>query len=195
VSVARQPESSSKFSPEDSLNLFNGLRLLRHPQADVENEKGQTKELLELIDGLALGIKQMASYISSKKMKISKFQEQYNKMAKYILEHKTPSTFTHSVHFGAYNLRVFGAAMHQNYWDFSLCADLKISLVNCSSLMSRFRTAKLDGQNSVGMILSEYTSNSIINPTRAVIDNFGRVEQAIDGLRDKALIDTERKVC
>lgn len=57
--------------------------------------------------------------------------------------------------------------------------------------MSRFRTAKLDGQNSVGMILSEYTSNSIINPTREVIDNFGRVEQAIDGLRDKALIDTE----
>jgi hypothetical protein len=58
-------------------------------------------------------------------------------------------------------------------------------------MMSRFRTAKLDGQNSVGMILSEYTSNSIINPTREVIDNFGRVEQAIDGLRDKALIDTE----
>lgn len=81
-----------KFSPEDSLNLFNGLRLLRHPQADVENEKEQTKELLELIDGLALGIKQMAFYISSKKMKIFKFQEQYNKMAKYILEHKTPST-------------------------------------------------------------------------------------------------------
>jgi len=80
-----------KFSPEDSLLLFNNLRLDRHPQADTIGEQEQTRELLELLDGLALGIKQTASYIASKKWTIYKFQEQYNKMAKYILEYPSSS--------------------------------------------------------------------------------------------------------
>ena len=81
-----------KFSPEDSLSLFNSLRVLRHPQADIDNEKEETKELLDLIDGLALGIKQMAFYIASKKLTIKQFQQKYNKMARYVLEHQSIST-------------------------------------------------------------------------------------------------------
>ena len=81
-----------KFSPEESLQLFNRIRQFRHTRAEIGSEQNEIKELLELIDGLALGIKQMASYIGSKRMKVSEFQEKYCKLAKFMLDRKTPSS-------------------------------------------------------------------------------------------------------
>ena len=82
-----------KLSPDDSLVLFNCLRTHRHPQADTKGEEEDTRELLDQIDGLVLGIKQMAYYISSKRLTVVRFREKYDKMAKYILDHKAPSAW------------------------------------------------------------------------------------------------------
>ena len=76
------------LKPEDSLRLFQDLRRLRDPTADTDGEVDETKELLEEIDGLALGIKQMASYIAKKRLTIPQFREKYTKMAKYIINSK-----------------------------------------------------------------------------------------------------------
>jgi hypothetical protein len=44
--------------------------------------------VLESIDGLALGIKQMSAFIASKKYTISVFQGKYSSMVRYILTRK-----------------------------------------------------------------------------------------------------------
>lgn len=79
--------SLQKFGPDDSLHLFNQYR--KSKDNDTTADLDKTKELLESIDGLALGIKQMAYYITSKCLSISKFLDQYNKMAKYVLNRPT----------------------------------------------------------------------------------------------------------
>jgi hypothetical protein len=86
-----------KFNPEQALQLFNNLRLSRDPTCDTQSEEEETIELLESIDGLALGIKQMAFYIASKRLTISKYREQYSKMARYILDRKISPEERHSL--------------------------------------------------------------------------------------------------
>ncbi|RSL51273.1 hypothetical protein CEP54_011481 [Fusarium duplospermum] len=82
--------SLQKFGLDDSLHLFNRYRKSRDPDNDTTADLNETKELLESIDGLALGIKQMAFYIASKGLSVSKFLDQYNRMAKYVLNGQTP---------------------------------------------------------------------------------------------------------
>lgn len=79
-----------KLAPEEARQLFNSVRKLRDPGCNPDEESDTTAELLESIDGLALGVKQMASYIGTKRMTVSHFLEQYRKMAKYILGRAAP---------------------------------------------------------------------------------------------------------
>ena len=74
-----------KFDPDTSLRLFSRVRKARDSGCDTDSETEATKEVLEFIDGLALGIKQMASFIASKRCTISVFQDKYTTMARYIL--------------------------------------------------------------------------------------------------------------
>ncbi|RSL87980.1 hypothetical protein CEP52_015361 [Fusarium oligoseptatum] len=82
--------SLQKFGLDDSLHLFNRYRKLRDPDNDTTADLNETKELLESIDGLALGIKQMAFYIVSKGLSVSEFLDEYNGMAKYVLNRQAP---------------------------------------------------------------------------------------------------------
>ncbi len=86
-----------KFDPEQALQLFNILRLSRDQTCNINREDELAKELLESIDGLALGIKQMAFYIASKHLTISKYLGQYSKMARYILDRKSGPEERHSL--------------------------------------------------------------------------------------------------
>lgn len=61
----------------DSLQLFNRIRSSLHPTCNLDADEEETKELLESIDGLALGIKQMAFFIGNKKWPIAKFRKLY----------------------------------------------------------------------------------------------------------------------
>jgi tetratricopeptide (TPR) repeat protein len=63
---------------DDSLELFNRIRSSAPRFSKDEEEKdGETKELLESIGGLALGIKQMAFFIGNRNLKISYFRRCY----------------------------------------------------------------------------------------------------------------------
>ncbi|KAI0110861.1 P-loop containing nucleoside triphosphate hydrolase protein [Nemania sp. FL0031] len=86
-----------KFDSAESLELFNNLRLSRDPTCNIDTEHEQIQELLESVDGLALGIKQTAFYIASNKLSITGYQEQYSQMAKYILDRKSDSEERHSL--------------------------------------------------------------------------------------------------
>jgi hypothetical protein len=79
-----------------SLELFNSFRLKRDPTANVHGEEEETKELLDHIDYLTLGVKQMASYVGSKKLKMRDFKKKYDNTAKNILDHQAPSA-THTL--------------------------------------------------------------------------------------------------
>ncbi|RSM18563.1 hypothetical protein CDV31_002699 [Fusarium ambrosium] len=82
--------SLQKFGLDDSLHLFNRYRKFRDPDNDTTADFNETKELLASLDGLALGIKQMAFYIASKGLSVSKFLDQYDRMAKSVLNRGTP---------------------------------------------------------------------------------------------------------
>ncbi|RMJ15828.1 hypothetical protein CDV36_004493 [Fusarium kuroshium] len=82
--------SLQKFGLDDSLHLFNRYRKSRDPENDTTTDLNETKELLESIDGLPLGIKQMAFYIASRGLSVSKFLDQYNRMANSVLNQGTP---------------------------------------------------------------------------------------------------------
>ncbi|KAL2671552.1 hypothetical protein Neosp_014142 [[Neocosmospora] mangrovei] len=86
-----------KFGAQDSLHLFNRYRKSRNSNVDTTADLDETHELLESIDGLALGIKQMAYYMVSKGLSVSKFREQYAKMAKYVLNRAPLSDDQHSL--------------------------------------------------------------------------------------------------
>lgn len=92
--IERDPKKVhlEKFSPDVSLRLFNRVRLRWHEQAKVHEEEEKTIELLNMVDGLALGIKQMASYIGSNEYEISTFQAKYKRMAAMILRQDPEST-------------------------------------------------------------------------------------------------------
>lgn len=59
----------------DSLELFNRVWGSVRPGCPSGSEEDKTKELLESIGGLALGIKQMAFFIARKNWSISKFRQ------------------------------------------------------------------------------------------------------------------------
>lgn len=61
----------------ESLELFNRVRSSVRPGCPSGAEDEETKELLESIGGLALGIKQMAFFIAHKNWSISKFRQYY----------------------------------------------------------------------------------------------------------------------
>lgn len=79
-----------KLAPEEARQLFNSVRKLRDPRCNPDKEGNTTTDVLESIDGLALGVKQMASYIGTKRMTMSTFIEQYRNMFKYILGRAAP---------------------------------------------------------------------------------------------------------
>ncbi|KAJ4302826.1 hypothetical protein N0V90_001717 [Kalmusia sp. IMI 367209] len=96
LSISPKLIELTHLSEKDSLELFNKYRLMRDPNANVRGEKAETEELLEHIDFLTLGVKQMASYVGSKKLKIKDFKKKYDITAKNILDHQAPST-THTL--------------------------------------------------------------------------------------------------
>jgi hypothetical protein len=81
-----------KLTPEQSLTAFNRFRSTFDVNADLEAEKEDTKLLVHQLDGLALGIKQVATYIGRSQWTIKKYWEKYNIMAQEILKHETAAT-------------------------------------------------------------------------------------------------------
>ncbi|RSL52715.1 hypothetical protein CEP53_008003 [Fusarium sp. AF-6] len=82
--------SLQKFGLDDSLHLFNRYRESRDADSDTTADLNETKELLESIDGLALGIKQMAFYIVLTRVSVSELLDKYNRMPKFVLNRQTP---------------------------------------------------------------------------------------------------------
>ena len=86
-----------KFDPVTSLQLFN-IRKTHDAKCDAGGEVGDTQDVLGALDGLALGIKQIAHYIGQNSLRISAFQEEYSMTPHSILEHDmSGSTATESI--------------------------------------------------------------------------------------------------
>lgn len=68
----------------DSLELFEEIRLLYQPCANLLEEREATRILLTSLGGLALAIEQIAAYIAFRALTIEQFQSKYRRMAKQI---------------------------------------------------------------------------------------------------------------
>lgn len=77
--------SLARFSKKDSVIAFNHFRKLRNPRALQHDESHEIDELLELLDGLALGIKQIASYIGSERLSVGEYLTKYKSMPRILL--------------------------------------------------------------------------------------------------------------
>jgi len=64
--------------------MFEGLCEMYEPGRDRKEERPQIKTLLLELDGLALGIEQIAAYISYRQETIETFLQQYDRDAKRI---------------------------------------------------------------------------------------------------------------
>ncbi|KIX07673.1 uncharacterized protein Z518_02327 [Rhinocladiella mackenziei CBS 650.93] len=158
-----------KFNPEDSLRLFNHLRVIRDPTADINGEIAETKELLEEVDGLALGIKQMACYIAKKRLTIPLFREKYTKMAKSIINSKAEG-----VH------HALGTLWRVQFLD--------IQDTSASKLLGLL---SLCAPNDIPRELFEVGEALETANLAAFCDDEEVVENAIDELVDKALIEMQ----
>ena len=77
--------SLARFSKEDSIIVFNHFRKLRDHQASEQDETHEIDELIDLLDGLALGIKQIASYIGSEGLSVREYLAKYKSMPRILL--------------------------------------------------------------------------------------------------------------
>ena len=82
----------TKFDSDQSLAAFNKFRCRFDEKADPAEEKEDTERLVRQLDGLALGIKQIATYIGTCQWTIRTYLEKYNIMAPEILKHETDAT-------------------------------------------------------------------------------------------------------
>jgi hypothetical protein len=74
----------SIFDDEESLELFEGLCTSYDPGINREQEREQIRTLLNELGGLALGIEQIAAFVSYRGESISSFLKQYEKASKKI---------------------------------------------------------------------------------------------------------------
>ena len=72
------------FNENESLEMFEGLCEMYEPGRDRKDERPQIRKLLLELDGLALGIEQIAAYISYRQETIESFLQQYERAAKRI---------------------------------------------------------------------------------------------------------------
>ncbi|RMD44487.1 hypothetical protein DV735_g657, partial [Chaetothyriales sp. CBS 134920] len=75
----------TRFSKPDSILVFNHFRRSRHLDVNDSREKEAIDKLVTLLDGLALGIKQIASYIGSKKLTVDQYLTRYESMPRTLL--------------------------------------------------------------------------------------------------------------
>ncbi|KAI0875938.1 P-loop containing nucleoside triphosphate hydrolase protein [Hypoxylon argillaceum] len=156
-----------KFNYKEALELFNKLRRSRDSTCDVTSQPGEVRELLESVDGLALGIKQMAFYIASKRLSITRYQEQYSQMTGYILGRKSDPVEKHSL----------GTLWNIHFQD--------IHGSNASKLLGILSLAHPD---AFPVELLEHQENEIDSWASFCADP-EELERAIDSLKDKALVE------
>jgi hypothetical protein len=82
----------AKLDPQQSLTIFNKFRCSFDVTANTDAEKEATELLVHRLDGLALGIKQVATFIGQYQWTIKKYWEKYTIMAEDILRHPITAT-------------------------------------------------------------------------------------------------------
>ncbi|KAK3345809.1 hypothetical protein B0T25DRAFT_460837 [Lasiosphaeria hispida] len=166
------PIELSKFDPDMSLRFFNSIRTARDPTCDIDKEVEETREVLETIDGLALGIKQMAYYITKKRFTISMFQEKYSTTARYILTCNPPED-TDSL---------------ASLWSLQF-QDIKDT--NSFKLLGMLALAHAEDIPRDLFELDEPLEGDSIADWTSFCEDPGELEEAIDTLTDNALIDDD----
>lgn len=74
-----------KLSRENSLILFNRFRQYDSAADDSKEDKEDLEFVLQELDGLALGIKQVATFTHDAQWTLKKFREKYLSMASQVL--------------------------------------------------------------------------------------------------------------
>lgn len=69
----------------DSLTLFQDLQSLYYPEANVTEEKQEASILMDYLDGLPLGIEQLAAYVGTGSFTLKQVIEKYDRATKTIL--------------------------------------------------------------------------------------------------------------
>ena len=81
----------AKLSKTYSVIAFKHFRSSRGSRKFEQDETREIDELLELLDGLALGIKQIASYIGAEELTVGEYLARYKSMPKILLSDQSES--------------------------------------------------------------------------------------------------------